>query len=348
MTETEFSQEIKSQNIRGMYFLYGEEDYTKNYRASAVREIVVGDDATFAAFNYISLSFGDGECDLVAIENALSSPPLFSSQKLVDVWFADLDSIGEKNRSALLALLSQMAESGVDDTVFLMRVSADGFDPGTAKKPSPFLAAASKFMKTVEFSYQTEAKLIRWTERHVREYGLSIDPGTSAMIIERSGRSMYRLVGELEKVAAHAAAHGKAAVTPDDVEACVTLTDDDDAFKLANCVLEGNAAGALSCLAVRMRRRDDPTFVLAQITKVFCDLAIASAFIADGRQVGDYAKEMRVHEYKANLYYRAAKLTTPEFLAASVDRCVETDRMLKTTPLGYAAIERLICVQCGN
>ena len=94
-----------------------------------------------------------------------------------------------------------------------------------------------------------------------------------------------------------------------------------------------------------MRRRDEPTLVLSQITKVFCDLSTAAAFIADGRQVADFAREMKMHEYKAGLYYRAAKEVTVEFLASAVARCVEADRLLKSTPIGYAAIERVICNQ---
>lgn len=344
MTENELAAEIKSNSLSGIYLFFGEEDYLKNHRAAEIRKLIC-DDETLAAFNCFSFAFGDAEIDLPAISDALLAPPMMSEKKIVDIYFASLDSIKDKDKSALLDLLRETGENNADDTVVVIRAAEGGFDPGQPKKPSAFLRDASKFMKTVQFDYQPTNRLHRWMERHFAQYGLTISPYVSEQIINLAGRSMYRLIGEIGKTAAYVAADGRGKILPTDVSACVSRTDEDDAFGLANCVLEGNIAGALAALAVKMRRRDEPIFLLTQITKVFSDLACAAAFILDGREKSEYARAMKMHEYKAGLYFRAAKGASFGFFADIMKKCAEADLAMKSGVGGgdYSVIERLIC-----
>jgi len=200
----------------------------------------------------------------------------------------------------------------------------------------------------VNFPYQTDAKLGRWMERHFAGYGLSTDSRAVRLLLDACGRSMYALSGEIAKVGAYAASHGKTAVEPDDIEACVVRTDSDDAFALANCVMNGDTSEALSCLRVKMNRREDPILVLSQITRTFTDLAAARTFLDDGRDKLDYAKSMKMNEYRAGLYYRAAGGVSTDFLARAMELCVEADRGIKSGVAGYQSIERLICRAAGR
>ena len=136
---------------------------------------------------------------------------------------------------------------------------------------------------------------------------------------------------------------GRNEVTPADVEACVTRTDEDDAFAMANHILDGNTSAALECLGVKIRKREDPIFLLSQITRVFTDLAAAAAFTEDGREKSDFAKTMKIHEYKAGLYMKAVKNAPAGFIPEMIARCADADLLIKSSPLGYEVIERLIC-----
>ncbi len=342
MTEAELSKEIKNGTARGIYFFYGDEDYTKNHRTAALAEAVAGGDPSLAAFNVIKLRFDERSPDLGEIRDAMLAPPVMSPAKAVTVQIADLDSLSEKEKKNLLEMIESFTGDTYSDCVLVISAGA-GFDAGTAKRPSSFLASISKLAKTVCFDYQSDAKLAQWMGRHFAEYGLAVSHGVPEMIVSICGRSMYRLSGELAKIAAYAASHGAPAITPEHVRACATRTDEDDAFRLANCIVEGDTSGALAALAVKIRLREDPIFVLSQVSRAFCDLASASAFAADGREKDDFARSMKLHEYKAGLYMRSAKLRSPEFFRRAVHLCTEADRAIKSSPIGYAAIERLIC-----
>lgn len=361
MTETELRTDIKSP--RGMYFFYGDEDYMKNHYAAQIKAAVITDPG-FEPFNY--LRFDDDSFDIEAIRDALLAPPVMSEKKLVDLSIANLDKLlTEKERTAFLTMLEETlsdngdeaedaggsfsmfggSTSAADSVVVILRVSADGFDAGTPKRPSAFLKNASKFMKPVQFDFQSDARLVRWIERHFAEYGLTVSQPVAMRILETCGRSMFRLSGELAKTAAYAAESGRTEVTASDVDATVTRTDEDDAFRLANCVLEGNIPAALDALSVKMRKREEPIIVLSQITRVFCDLAAAAHAVEDGINGAEFAKMMKMHSYKAGLYLNAAKTKPVEYFDRAVVRCADADRKMKSTPLGYAVIERLICGQ---
>ena len=344
MTEAELSTEIKTGTLGGMYFFWGDEDYMKNYRSHEIQKAVTGGD--FDAFNSFSFVFGDGECDYAAMTDAFSAPPMMAEKKFISVFFASLDSLKENMQAHQKTALLEFLKEYSDDTsnVVVITANGDGFKGIDGKNVDPFLSGMMKFAKCVEFPYQTEAKLIRWMEKHFSGYGLTIDTRTARLILDICGKGMYRLSGEIAKVAAYAAAAGKTAVTDEDVYACVIRTDPDDAFALANCLMRGDTAGALSCLQIKMRRREEPIYILGQITKVFSDMCTARAFIDDGRDKTDYIASTKMNGYRAELYWRAASGVKTEYLASAMRLCRDADRTLKTGVSGYMPIERLICL----
>lgn len=340
MTENEFAKEIRSGKMSGVYFLCGDEDYLKNYRAGEAKRYLTDNDPC-AAFNLVELSFGEAECDVAAVNNALSAPALFSSLRLTILSFSAFDSLKEHDKAELLAALE--SHSSDPGSAVIVKVSGGTFDCGTEKKPSAALKAFSKFAKVVRFDYQPPAKLLQWLSKHAEKYSLTLSPAAAELMINTSGRSMYTLSGEIAKVCAYTASAGRKTVTPDDVALCCSHTDEDDAFKLANAVTDGSTEEAYRCLGVKIRLRSDPYVLLAQITKTFTDLAAAAAYISDGRDVSEFAKDLKIHEFRAKLYYRAAKNAPYDYFRRTVELCLNADRNMKTTGTrGYGEIERLI------
>ncbi len=336
MTETELKNEIKQRSLAGVYFFFGDEDFMKNHYAEEIKKAVLTDES-LAAFNHFP--FSDENASAGAITDAVRAPSMMSDRKLVDVSLTGGELF--KDKTALGNLL-ETAEAS-PDTVLLIRMSKDSFDAGTAKKPSAVVKLFEKHGKIVNFEYQTESRLIKWLERHAGRYGVALEPTEAKEIIRRAGRSMYRLEGEIQKASVYAAAKGLPRITEEVIDAVVTKTDDEDAFRLANCILGGDKKGALLCLEEKIRRKEEPILVLSQVTRAFCDLAAAARFMADGRDKNEFAKSMKLHTYKAELYYKAVRGIPVSVFDDAVAACAEADRLMKSSPLGYIAIERLIC-----
>lgn len=335
MTYTEL---LKSGVPAGGYLFYGDEDYLKSNTAQRIQKALLPD-AGLADFNRRSFT-GDTYTPGDLAETILS-PAMFVEKKLIEVTLPDGDKIKDKDRTALLDALSYL--QGTDDTVLLLTFPAGSFDPGNAKKPSAFFKALCKVLTPIEFPLQSESQLLRWMGRHLAEYGVALSPEVGQQILAICGRSMLRLAGELDKAGAYAAAHGMPSLTIDAARQVITVTEDDDVFRLANCLLDGDRNGAYACLLTRKRHKENPHMVLAQITRVYMDLSIAAAFLADGRDKRELAKSMKMHEYKAGLYYRAATGAPDGYFARALEKCLDADMALKSTAVdGYELLERLV------
>ena len=338
MTEAEFAKEVRSLTLSGIYFLYGDEDYLKNHYIRDACEKFVSSDP-MASLNLIRLDYGEGECRLDEIENALSAPPMMSPLKLIVLSFSSFDSI--KVKDALNELLSAHADEG--SMAVIVKASCGGFDYGNVKTPSARLKAMEKFAKCVRFDYKEPSKLFAWLSRHAADYGVKLSPAAGDYMMRTCGRSMYTLSGEIGKVSAYCAQNGIGEIGVQECMLCCSRVDEDDAFGLANALTAGNTSEAYAILGVKIRLRQDPYMLLGQIAKTFTDLAAAALFISDGRDSSDYAKAMKMHPYRAESMYRSAKSASYAYFMNAVDLCLTADRNMKTMGnRGYGEIELLI------
>ena len=195
----------------------------------------------------------------------------------------------------------------------------------------------------MEFPLQTDARLLQWMQRHLADYGVTLSPGVGQQILNTCGRSMLRLSGELAKAGAYAASHGMTELTMEAALQVITPTEEDDAFRLANCLLEGNKVAAYGCLSVKIRKKEDPILLLSQITRVYMDLAAAAVFLEEGRDKRELAQVMKMHEYKAGLYCKAAAGVSAEYFENALEKCLDADMAMKSSAVnGYELLERLV------
>ena len=165
------------------------------------------------------------------------------------------------------------------------------------------------------------------------------------MMLRLCGRSMYRLAGEVDKAAAYVLSHfGEgAAVTPDIIASVVSATPEEDAYRLVNAVLAGDKAGALESLGRAKKRGEEPIPLLASVSGVLCDMAAVKRFAASGASKREISSRLNLHEYKVELYMRATSGISADVINKTVAMCAEADVKMKSTPLGFIPLERLIC-----
>ncbi len=365
MTETEFRKEIKSarggkERMSGVYFLYGDEDYTKNACVRDIKEYTSQSDP-MAQFNMIILDYGEGEFEMSDVENALASPAMMSDTKTVIVSFASFDSSFPSSRkkggdgedekktkgsqSDRFELFLSLLDAHKDDTELLVivKASSGGFDYGTARDMSPRLKKLAAAAKCVRFDFNSPDMLRKWLCRHAAEYGVTMSPPALDYMLACSGQNMYTLLGEIEKVCAYCAEKGIPAATVRECAECCSRTDEDSAFGLANALTNGNTAEAYTLLGVKMRLRCPPELLLGQIAKNYTDLAAASLFIADGRDAADFASSLKISPKRAAVVYSAAKRRSPAYFAYAVRLCAAANKNMRTVnSKGYGEIELLV------
>ena len=337
MTQAEFRKELKN-GLSGTYLFYGDEEYLKKFYAGRARTHTVGDDGDLSEWNSHTIN-ADKDPQLGELEGATLAVSMMGDRTFVR-YNADLTSFTSDETDRLIDIIESIDP---DSTVLLIVTPPGGFDPGKPKKPSQMFKRFDNVCKLVDLSCETPTELKKWMARRLSQDSLAITPDACEFLLSRSTDNMFILSGELEKLAAYSLANNITTIDPTVVTEISSVTAEEDAFALANAVLEGDRRRALSVLHIHKTHREPAVGVLASVTKCICDMMTISYLAREGADKQAVAQRMKMHEYRAGLYLKAVAGSPPERLLAAAKRCREADLKLKSTTLDYIALERLIC-----
>ena len=337
MTDTEFRDAVKKGTLQGGYLLFGEEDFIKSRYAADMCNAAC--DGQFEEFNILKVE--TSETSAAKLEEIIAMYPMMTEKKAVLLTGFYADSLREKELEAYVSVFSRMEE--YPHTVLGVVVPSDGMDVGNLpKKPSAVYKKLTAALTPVQFDLKGQAALKKWINAQLTKAGADVHFDTADTMLRRCGRDMHILHGECEKLAAYAMAHNSQ-ITPAMVEYVCCKNEEDDAFALANAVLAGDRTGALEALRRYRDRKEEPIAVNAALGRVLTDMLNVCMMQADGVQNKEIAQTLKMHEYKCGLYVQALRGVEPGRIRAAMERCFETDRLLKSTDLKYIAVERLIC-----
>lgn len=334
--EDVFRKQLKK-GLTGGYLFFGDEDYLKTHALRSAREAVCAD-PSFSIFNDVRLDALD--YTPMALMNALMPPPMMDEQKIVSVTGLSLTAMRPSEIDDLCEVLAALPD--YDYNVLILSIPAGEMEEGTAKKPSAILQKLGKYLTPVSFDSISGARLSAWVGKHFAAYGVTAAPDVCAYLIEYSGKSMYTLSFETEKLSYYVLQNGRNVVTREDVKNVAIGAIDVGAFALTNAILDGRSADALAALSVMKFRRVDPIIVLSEISRTLCDLLLVKTMLEQGTPQSEIARALK-NEYRARIYASSASSKSREKLKRALTLCAEADLSLKLSPQGYMAIENLIC-----
>ena len=340
MTVAELKAQLKSGEFSPVYIFAGEENFLKRHYLREMRAALLSE-PDFNAFNHILL---EGEkIDYAALLDAVQAPPMMAERKLVEWHLANFAGMREGELSRFAELCEAAGE--YPETTLIFVVDADCLDAGVLpKRPSKLYTSLSKSASVVVFERSDERALASWIARHFSHEGLSASPAVITLLLSESGTVMDALAGEIAKLAAYVRSEGRSEVTEDDVRAVASRVSESDAFALTNAILDGKASDAYDALLDMKLRKVDPLIALGALSRAYADLLSVALLAEEGRSQKEIASLLRMHEYKAGLYLRAARSRGIPRLRASLALCRHADTASKTGTgaSGYLALEYLI------
>ena len=346
MNISEFKARLKSGDAKGWYIISGEEEYLKRYYKNEIKRALISDDDPFALFNH-SVFDGGLDFDIMAFVEAVKSPPMMSDAKVIEWHFADLTRLKEKEITALSDLAS--AKDDYPYATVIISALPDGFDVGTAKKPTKIYKTLSECFDILNFEKSSDAQLVAWIQKHFSVEGLTAGRDVALSIVMRVGHSMQTLALEIDKLCAYAKANGKAEISASDVSEICSSSIESEAFAISNAIIEKNIEKAFLALEDMKMQRVDAGQILAQLSKTYADLMSVALFSEEGKSAQDTAAIMKFHPYKLGLYMNAAKRLGSEKIAASLNSLIKTDAASKSGGIsGYEAIEIFITQNIGR
>ena len=339
MTVAELKAKIKSEDLAGAYIFAGEEDYLKKYYLSEIGKIACPDEA-FALF---SRSVFDGEdVSVLDIAEAIKAPPMMADYKLVEWRYPNLDKMTEAARGRLIELASSLSEYPY--AILVLFCDEDGFDAGTAKRPSKLAKRLSESFGVVNFEKSTDAQLIGWLKRHFDANSIAVSQDTLQALIFRSGHSMQTLKNEVDKLSAYAKANSLTAITPKQINLVASPTLECDAFALSTAITDKRRDKAFVALMDMKMRRIESGAVLATLQRAFSELCVIALLLEEGKGASDIESVLKWNPYKIKISIAAAKKWGAARLAEAKERLRVLDAESKSGGIsGYKSIEIFIC-----
>ncbi len=340
MTVAELQALLKEPAPRGCFLFCGEEAYLRRSYLSSLRKKILTE-PDFDTFNHIVHE--GAEIDFAALTADLDTPPFFADAKMIEWHMADLSGMTDKKIEALGEVCAIQAEE--QNAVLVILTAPEGFDPGTAKRPSSLYKKLSAHLQIVNFEKSTDAQLMNWLKRHFDHDGVGCDAAVLRAMLSRSGHSMDILANEVDKLVAYVKANGRAVVTTEDVAYVCSPTTESDAFGLTNAMLDGKANDAFYHLSDLRARRVEPTVILGQLARLFGDMLSVSLLMEDGLNQAAIAAQLSMNAYKVSLYMKAATKRSADNLRHALALLADADKIVKTSygTDKWALLDRLVC-----
>lgn len=313
MTESEFKREINNGEISGLYYLYGEEKYLRDYYAQRLKDKVL--DEAFADFNlhyYDEHTFSKEE-----ISDAVMSYPMMAEKKVIMFRDTGILSKGESEKEFFADLFADIPEHCV---VILCESEVD-------KIYAPYKAVA-KYGKCVEFPYRSVNELKTWIAKAAIRYEKSISERDALYLAEHCGPSMNMLRSEFEKVVSFVG--NKKEITRADITGTVSFSDTYKIFALTDAIISGRGDQTFKILSEFHAQKESAVRLVASLSRFYSEILKARLLLDDGWSLAQTAESLSASGYAAKKQTELARKVTESYLKHAVSKLCDADRRIKS------------------
>jgi len=338
---------IKDKDYGGLYFFYGEEEYTKDRYVDMLRKCVSG--CLLPEFNHVILDAENSTAD--DLEDALYSPPSMSDYKMIEVRGLDLGSTKKAVLESYKKCFDDVPDGCVllfcfrageltDDVLYQKKGKTDTVSPAAS-----FVSDLSSKALTVNFEKETGDKLYAWIRKHFVSRKVDIDNNAVYTLVDMCGNDMYVLLGEIDKLAM--LYDGTAPINRNDVKRVCCSNETYRIYELSNAVMKGDLYTAKRVFDNLRLNRTDASTMLSQLSRAFSEALLVTAGVADGKSNGEIASAIKLAPNRISAIAAGCRGKSYQFLARAVVIFDEADRRLKSSREdAYLIVETAICRAC--
>lgn len=302
-------EDIKNNQYKNMYLLYGEEAYLKNqYRQKLLSALLPeGDTMNLHVYE-------DADVSVKEIIDLAETMPFFATYRIIAVKDSGLFKKGGEEFAEYLA--------GMPESTILI------FTEQEVDKRSKLFKAVKEKGRAVEFSVQDENTLQKWILGILKKEDKKITQQTLLLLLEKTGTDMANISSELEKLVCYTM--GRDVITSEDVEAVCTTRVTSRIFEMVGAVAEKNQKKALELYYDLLTLKEPPMRILFLIARQFNILLQVKELRrkgADNRQIGE---KVGLPPFIAGKYVTQAAGFQQEELRRAIEECVSAEEAVKT------------------
>ena len=313
-------EDIKNQEYKKAYLLYGSEAYLKQQYKHRLLSALVSPDDTMN----VSRFEGKG-IDVREVIDLAETMPFFADRRVIL-----MENTGFfKNKTEELA--DYMAE--LPDYICFLFVEDE------VDKRNRMYKAIQKYGRAVEFATQDDKTLMAWVLSILKKENKKITRPDMELFLEKTGTDMGNIEKEMEKLLSYT----RDVITSADIEAVCTTQISNRIFDMIRAVTEKRQRQALDLYYDLLALQEPPMRILFLLARQFNLLLQVKELAAEGCDQATIAKRTGLQNFVVRNYLPMARKYEREALKKAVEDCVDTEEAVKTGRLtDVMSVELLI------
>ena len=305
----QIAEDIKQNNFKQIYLLYGEERYLRRQYRQKLQAALCSDGDTMNVHFYSGKDIPVGE-----IIDLAETLPFLAERRVIFISDSGLfKSGGEK--------LAEYLSSPCESTYFV-------FTESEVDKRSKLFKTVQSKGYAADFTVQDENTLKRWIAGTLGRDGKKITENTVQLIISKTGTDMDNIQMELEKLICYCM--DRDVVTDADVEAVCTTRISNHIFDMINAIADRKQKAALELYYDLLALKEPPMRILFLIARQCNMLLQAKEMKLKGHDNRTIGSKLGVPPFIAQKILNQASKFKTSTLRRAVQQCVEAETAVKT------------------
>ncbi len=319
--------------VRAVYIFSGSEDFLMDEAIQAVRRLMECKNGT------VDVTRIDGKVySLSHVLDLAETVSLFSASRLIVVSEAPYFAKNADDKDALDRLSAYHTRG--DSSSCIVICAHDLLK--TNKTAKALMAAGALYF----YEPLKAAALYAWVRERIAAAGKTADRPTLDLLLERIGRDLRRLDGELEKLFTYLGS--KKEIDENSVLLATSRSIQGDIFALTDAAVLGRTPKALFLLKDLLSAGEPPLRILAMLVRQFRMLGQTRELLENGCQAADLSAQLGIHPYAAEKLAGQAAYATDAMLCRAVELLLQTDLDIKRGKIDQVLALETLLVALGE
>ena len=308
-TMQHISNDIKQNNFRQSYLLFGEERYLRRQYTDKLRQAMCNAEDQMNVHFYTGKDIAIGQ-----IIDQAETLPFLAERRVIFISDSGLfKSGGEK--------LAEYLQNPCETTFFV-------FTESEVDKRSKLYNTVQSKGYAAEFTQPDEDTLLRWIGKTLAKENKKISQNTAQFFLEKAGTDMENIQMELEKLICYCG--DQEIVTSEAVEAICTTRVTSHIFDMIDAIGNGRTKQALQLYYDLLALKEKPMRIISLIARQCNMLLQVKKLRAQGFEAKTIAPKIGVKPFVAGKYLTQAGRFHSSTLRRAVEQCVEAEEAVKS------------------
>ncbi len=302
-------EDIKNQDFKQVYLLYGEENYLKQQYKEKLKKALVQEDDS------MNFSMFEGKkTEPKEIIDLAETMPFFADRRVI---FLEDTGFFKNQCENLPEYMAELPE-------YMCMV----FIENDVDKRSRMYKAVKKYGRVVEFNVQDSNTIMRWVLGMMKREGKKITQKDMELFLSKTGTDMGNIERELEKLLCYTM--GREVITAKDIENICTTQITNHIFDMIRAVTEKDQKKALDLYYELLALKEPPMRILFLLARQFNLIMQVKELSKSGYDQSQIGKKVGIQTFVVKNYSMYARKYNTEELRKIVEECVTAETKVKT------------------